>query len=65
MFKTDINKVQVGQVVKAFHPRKFGVIDEGKVTCKRKGCIWVYFGQKTRSGKQKSFRVPLAHILED
>lgn len=59
MFHTDITKIWVGKQVMAFHPRKFGVIDVGKVTCKRKGCIWVNFGQK------RSFKVPLAHILED
>ena len=54
----DINEIRVGQRVKAFHPRKFGVIDEGTVTCKRNGSVWVNFGQK------RSFRVPLSHIVE-
>lgn len=50
--------INVGTTVKAFHPAKMGVIDQGVVTCVRSGKVWINFGQK------KSFRTPLVHIIE-
>lgn len=50
--------INVGTKVKAFHPKKMGVIDQGVVTCVKLGKVWINFGQR------KSFITPLVHITE-
>ena len=53
-------RIRVGDRVKAFHPAKMGVVNEGDVTKVGSTYVWIDFGELGGG----VFRVRHAHVLE-